>query len=75
MGHPGDIGLALRLHSGYIQFKLMFSPYNLFLLKFFCTLKIILTHSDHLAWLSSTTLNCLGWLNSATLRYFSLGDH
>ena len=83
VGHSGDIGLPLKLHSGYIEvtFRLhsiqidMLSPYNIFYSNFFCTLKIILTHSDHLAWLSSTTLNCLGWLNSATLRYFSLGDH
>ena len=51
-GHSGDMGLALKLHSGYIEvtFRLhsiqidMFSPYN-FSTQFFCTLKIILTHS------------------------------
>ena len=83
MGHPGDIGLALRLHSGYIKvtFRLhsiqidMFSPYNFFTQNFVCTLKIILTHSDFLAYLSSATLKFLAWLSNDTLRFFSLGNH
>ena len=61
VGHSGDIGLPLKLHSGYIEvtFRLqsiqidMFSPYNLFLLKFFLYFK---NYFD-------------------TLRLFSLADH
>ena len=68
VGHSGDMGLALKLHSGHIEVTFRLHSIQIDMLQFFTqffrTLKIILTHSVFLAWLSS-----------ATLRFFGLGDH